>query len=326
MVAPGVVGIVQRSRTRSASGPSINRYASSRVGSAWSAPTGGRAADDVVAAGARPPADQCVVARLVGEPDLAHRRGDQVGDGTVEPDVSAGEHDHPLAQSRDVLGLVRGQQHRRAVTEGGQRTPEVGALCGVEAGGRLVEHDQLRVPEKGLGQPDPSTLPARQPADPDGRLVGEAYRVEHPTHLLGAPLTVVPLLEDRDVLDEPEGGHVRGVAELLRQVAELAAHLRHVRVGAVRVASEQPYLAAVGGDRGGDDAQQRGLAGSVGTEQPGDATVESEVDVGEGAGAAVPLADAGQLDGAGAHNATPGCRSVPARIAMTAQAATASPR
>ena len=68
------------------------------------------------------------------------------------------------------------------------------------------------------------------------------------------------------------------------------------------------------------------LPAPLGPSRPGDAAVEGEVDVCEGAGAAVALADAGQLDGAraGAHNATPGCRSVPARIAMTAQAATAS--
>ena len=49
-------------------------------------------------AGAGPPADQCVVPGLVGEPDLADRGGDQVGDGTVEADGPAREHDHALAE------------------------------------------------------------------------------------------------------------------------------------------------------------------------------------------------------------------------------------
>ena len=93
---------------------------------------------------------------------------------------------------------------------------------------------------------------------------------------------------------------------------------------AVRVAPEQPHVAAVGGDRGGDDAQDGRLAGSVGPEQPGDASAEGDVDVGQRHGAAVALAEAGQLDGA--HNATPGRRSAPARMAMTAQAAMPSPR
>ena len=181
--------------------------------------------------------------------------------------------------------------------EGGQRAPQVGALRRVEAGGRLVEHEDPRVAEQRLREPDPPALPAGQPADPHGGQVGEADQLEHPAHLPAPALAVVPLLEDGDVLDEAEGRHVGGVAELLRQVAELAAHRGDVGVGAVRVAPEQPHLAAVGGDRGGDDAQQRGLAGAVGAEQPGDASVEGEVDVGERAGAAVPLGDAGELDG-----------------------------
>ena len=67
----------------------------------------------------------------------------------------------------------------------------------------------------GLRQPDPPALPTGQPADPDRGLVREPDRVEHPANLRGAGLAVVPLLEDGEVLDEAEGGHVRGVAELL---------------------------------------------------------------------------------------------------------------
>ena len=135
--------------------------------------------------------------------------------------------------------------------------------------------------------------PTRRRCPPDSRLIRTEARSASPTASStrrtswDRALAVVPLLEDGDVLDEPEGGHVRGVAELLRQVAELATHRGHLGLRAVRVAPEQPHLAAVRSDRGGDDAQQRRLAGAVGTEQTGDASVEGEVDVGEGAGAAV---------------------------------------
>jgi hypothetical protein len=105
---------------------------------------------------------------------------------------------------RDVLGLVGRQQHRRAVAQGGQRPPQVGALRRVEPGRRLVQHDQPRLPEQRLRQPDPPALPTGQTADPDGGLVGEPDRVEHPAYLLGPGLAIVPLLEDGDVLRKPK--------------------------------------------------------------------------------------------------------------------------
>ena len=47
------------------------------------------------------------------------------------------------------------------------------------------------------------------------------------------------------------------------------------------------------------------LPAPFGPSRPGDAAVEGEVDVGEGAGAAVALADAGELDGARRPLTTP---------------------
>lgn len=50
-----------------------------------------------------------IVAGLVGLPDPALCRGDQVGDGAVEADRPTGEHHHTFAERRGVLGLVGGQ-------------------------------------------------------------------------------------------------------------------------------------------------------------------------------------------------------------------------
>ena len=49
--------------------------------------------------------------------------------------------------------------------EGGEEVPHPDPLLRVEADGRLVEDEQLRVPEKRLGDADPLPLAAREGAD-----------------------------------------------------------------------------------------------------------------------------------------------------------------
>ena len=76
-----------------------------------------------------------------------------------------------------------------------------------------------------------------------------------------------PLLEQRDVVDERGGGKPAREADLLWQVAEPAPD-----AGALgrylRVAAQHAYLALGGRQRGGQQPDQRRLAGAVGAEQP----------------------------------------------------------
>src|SRR5262249_47867223 len=94
-----------------------------------------------------------------------------------------------------------------------------------------------------------------------------------------------PLLEQRDVVHEREGGEAAREADLLRLVAELAADAgafgRHLRVQA-----QHAHLSLGGGERGGQQAQQRGLAGAVGAEQSGHAGLQVQADVGQRSGGA----------------------------------------
>ena len=128
-----------------------------------------------------------------------------------------------------------------------QRDP----LLGVQAGGRLVEHEQLRVPEQGLGQPDPPALTAGQGPDPRVARSVEVDVGEDPSYLLDAALGLVPLLEHGHVVDEPVGSEAARVAELLRQVAQPPANLGALRRRG-RVAAQDPHLALVGTEHGGE--------------------------------------------------------------------------
>ena len=99
----------------------------------------------------------------------------------------------------------------------------------------------------------------------------------------GAPIG--ELLEDRHVVDELEHREAAVEAGLLRKVAEPAADLQAV-VGGLWVATEKLEPASVRRQHGGQDPQQRGLAGTVGAEQPGYPHPRGEVDAVERAGAA----------------------------------------
>ena len=66
----------------------------------------------------------------------------------------------------------------------GEGTAQVGALGRVEPGGGLVEHQDPRVAEQGLGERDPPALAAGEPGDPLGGQVAEPDEVEHAAYLV----------------------------------------------------------------------------------------------------------------------------------------------
>ena len=58
------------------------------------------------------------------------------------------------------------------------------ALGRVQAGGRLVEDQQVRIAEHGLGEHHPASLATGQRADPLGGDVGQADQVDDPAYLV----------------------------------------------------------------------------------------------------------------------------------------------
>ena len=98
----------------------------------------------------------------------------------------------------------------------------------------------------------------------------------------------------------------RLAADAERHFPDEAAWRRHLeRLGIIgltvtpdpaRIATEQPQLAGVGGQHGGQHPQQGGLAGTVRAEEPDHATAQVELDVAHGADITEGLADAGRTD------------------------------
>ena len=214
---------------------------------------------------------------LVGHPHPAPRRVDQIVRGPLAQYLAAVHHHDVLAEGGDVLGHVRREQHGVALGDHGHRLAEPEALLGVEAGGGFVEHQKIGVAEQRLGHDDPSLHAARKCLDAFVRHVREAHLREHPPHLVVAGPPVGHLLEHREVVHEIERGEVRVVAGFLGEVAEATTD-RQTALALGGIFAEHPHLARVGGEHGGDDAQQRGLAGAVWSEEAGDARSELQRD------------------------------------------------
>jgi hypothetical protein len=146
-----------------------------------------------------------------------------------------------------------------------------------------------------MGQRDPPALAAGHGPDPLRAEAGQPHQAEHAAHLRVPRRRLGPLLEQRDVIHEREGGEATREADLLRLVAELAADAgafgRHLRVQA-----QHAHLSLAGRQRGGQQAQQRGLAGAVGAEQPGHAGFQVQVDAGQRPGGTERAPDPAQAD------------------------------
>ena len=138
--------------------------------------------------------------------------------------LAVAQDDHALAQRGDVVGLVGETSTIRASPSSETSSRKRMPLLGVKRGGRLVEHEQLRVAEQCLRERDAPAHAARQLADAVSARRPQVDQLEHTAHLAVACARVGHLLEDRDVVDELERRELAVKARLLGHVAELAAH------------------------------------------------------------------------------------------------------
>ena len=123
--------------------------------------------------------------------------------------------------ARAALGLVevgrRQQQGEPLALEAGEEPPEVAARDGVDAGGGLVEDEQLRRVDEGAGERQLLLHAAREPL---GQAVAEGRHPHHLEELVAAGAVaahVVDLGEEGDVLVH---GEVAVEREALREVAD----------------------------------------------------------------------------------------------------------
>ena len=101
-------------------------------------------------------------------------------DGVVGHDPAAGEDQDPVGQLLGLVEVMRGEQDR-GVLQAGQplhQLVELPARLGVEAGGRLVEEQQLRASDDADRHVEPAPLTARERRELAVRQLGQADGVE----------------------------------------------------------------------------------------------------------------------------------------------------
>ena len=161
--------------------------------------------------------------------------------------LAVAQHDDAPAQRGDVLGLVRGEQHRAVLGRGARCSSRKRSRCS----GSRPAVGSSRMSSR--GSPSSAWASAtRRRMPPDSALIAPPHDVvepderEHAADLVVALAAHGQLLEDRDVVDELERGEALVEAGLLGHVAEPAADrgpLARGRRGRGRAAAAGPRRA-----------------------------------------------------------------------------------
>ena len=169
------------------------------------------------------------------------------------------EHDDAIGQCLGFFQVMRGQQDADAIgDQTADRTPHLLPRRDIEAGGGLVEEQQLRPSAQRERELHAALLPAREPAvAPVEQAVepGQRHAIGHAARLR------IPAARQRQ-----QFAHLQALGQLrlLQHHADLASRLQ---VG--RRAAEQRGLAGVGGLQAQQDLDGGGLAGAVDPQQRG---------------------------------------------------------
>ena len=205
--------------------------------------------------------------------------------------AAAGDHDHAIGETLRLLHVVRGQQDRLAErAQPCDQLPRLAARGRVEAGGRLVQEQQLRVAAEAEREVEPPPLAAGERLDARAGDRAEADEVEHLVRRKRA--RVGGAVE----LDRLAGAELGVDGALLQDDADALAERALAATG---IEAEHPHLAGVGAAMALEDLDQRGLAGAVGAEHGEHlAAAHGEVEAVERLHPAViGLAHAADLDG-----------------------------
>jgi len=93
---------------------------------------------------------------------------------------------HPVGQGLGLVEVVGGQQHGLAqLLERADRLPGVAPGAGIEAGGGLIQEDQLRVADQGQSQIEPAHLTPRQRSHERVLLALQAGQGDHLVGIAG---------------------------------------------------------------------------------------------------------------------------------------------
>jgi hypothetical protein len=168
-----------------------------------------------------------------------------------------------------IARRLRRQEDDHVGGDVGEQVVEADALFRVEAGGGLVDDDQLGIAEQRLGDAEALPHAAGEAAE---MVLAHGMEVDAVQERVDGPAPrrrVDDALQSREVVEEILGRHLRVDAEVLRQVAEDLAHrvlvAQHVDLAAGQAA--QRRAAGVGILQRRERSHQRRLAGAVGAEQ-----------------------------------------------------------
>ena len=213
-------------------------------------------------------------------PDAAPHAVHQIPRLAARRDAAPVHDRHVRTEVGDVLHDVRREDHDHVLPDLGEEVVEAVALLGVQARRRLVHDDEPGVAEQRLRDAEALAHPAGVGS---GRLLAHVPEVRLAQQGLdgrAALLGVGQPLEDGEVVQELDGGDARVHAEVLRQVAELAAHGIGVRE---HVDAVEGHAARVRVLQRRDRPHQRRLARPVGAEKPEHADPDVEADPVQGA-------------------------------------------
>ena len=187
---------------------------------------------------------------------------------------AVGSHDLPLVDDRDpvaepvgLVHIVRAQQHRHAASA--QRldvVPDRPADRNIETERGFVEKEDLGLVNETAREVQ---FLLHAPGIVPRRLVGHRLEADERQKLIDPPRAALPgnMVEVREERKLLPRGEVAVHGDLLRDVADSAAHLRrvldHIRSGHLRLARVRPRL-------GHEDAYGRRLAGAVWAQQSED--------------------------------------------------------
>ena len=118
--------------------------------------------------------------------------------------LAAGDDRDPVGEALRLVHVVGGEEDGLAeVAQGGDRLPGLAPRLRVEAGGRLVEEEQLRIADQRHADVEAALLPAGELAGARVRLALEADRVDH---LLDRSRPAVVAGEQRERLGDGQVG------------------------------------------------------------------------------------------------------------------------
>lgn len=192
------------------------------------------------------------------EVDGRGQRPRQLGDGALAVEGALVHQADAVGAPLGLFEVVRGEHDGRAVlAQPVDGVPQRVAGLDVQAGGGLVEEDQLRRPVDGGGEVQPPLLTAGQLRHLRTRLAREVDDAEHALDVVG------PLGEAADQPDRLAHGQVRGEPALLQHDPHPGPH----RGAVARALPEHPHGARGGRAVALDGLEGRGLAGAVRPEQ-----------------------------------------------------------